>query len=110
MSFRSLITRYVSILGLTNVELRTEPSDKHLVRLGSQIGIKEFDDFFIQLGMTRRQWENTVYMYCSPDGIMSMALLQWKLSKLSNLEEPSLKDIEDALVATGLEKHLICQV
>lgn len=115
MSFRSLITRYVSISGLPYVALRTEPSAKHLVRLGSQIGIKSFQEFYLHLGMTTRQWENTVNRYYhdyghSSEGIMCMALIQWKRLKLSNLAEPTMKDIEDALVATNLDTHLLCQV
>ncbi|XP_063426192.1 uncharacterized protein LOC134709993 [Mytilus trossulus] len=98
--------------GLSNDELRTQPSNKHLVRLGSQIDMCVFKEFCIHLGMAIIQWENTVDMYGSHgrEGIMFMALFKWKLSKLYNLEEPSLKDIEDALIATGLDKHLICQV
>ncbi|CAG2236741.1 unnamed protein product [Mytilus edulis] len=98
--------------GLSNDELRTEPSDKHLVRMGSQIGIHLFEEFFIHLGMTTRQWENTVDLYGghSREGIMSMALVKWKESKLSDFEEPTLKDLTDALAEVNLDKHAICQV
>lgn len=98
--------------GLSNDELKTKPSDKHLVRLANQIGIQSFRDFYLHLGMTTRQWENTSYMYGSHscEGIMSMALVKWKYSKLSNCEDPSLKDLSEALRKTNLNNHLICQV
>ncbi|XP_052083870.1 uncharacterized protein LOC127721232 [Mytilus californianus] len=94
--------------GLDVNELKTEPSDKHLVRLGGQIGIRSFEEFFINLGMEKNKWENTEYMYAghSPEGIMSMALNTWKHSR----ENPSLKDLSDALIAVNLNGHLICQV
>ncbi|CAG2208115.1 unnamed protein product [Mytilus edulis] len=99
-------------LGLNENELKTEPSDKHLVRLGCQIGIRSFEEFFITLGMEKNDWENIEYMYAahSPEGIMSMALNKWKVSKHTKLETPSLKDLSDALTAVNLNYHLICQV
>ncbi|XP_052096418.1 uncharacterized protein LOC127731675 [Mytilus californianus] len=98
--------------GLSYNELRTEPSDKHLVRLGSQIGIKSFQEFYLHLGMKTRQWENTLDMYHghSREGIMSMALVKWKDYKLSDLEEPSLEDLANALAKVNLDNHVICQV
>ena len=102
----------ILFVGLSSDDLGTEPSDKHLVRLGSQIGIHTFKQFFILLGMTTRQWENTEDMYCSHsrEGIMSMALVKWKESKLSNLEKPTLNDLAEALTAANLNTHFICQV
>lgn len=107
-----MISSILPVLGLSRDDLRTNPSDKHLARLGCQIGIYSFEEFYIQLGMTTMKWENTVDMYGghSREGIMSMALLKWKESKLSNLEEPTLQDLSDALTATNLDKHCICQV
>ncbi|CAC5406648.1 unnamed protein product [Mytilus coruscus] len=98
--------------GLNDNELKTEPSDKHLVRLGSHIGIKSFDEFFINLGMERKDWDSTEHTYAghSSDGIMSMALKQWKKFKLLKLEEPTLRDLAIALEAVNLNTHLICQV
>ncbi|CAG2249531.1 unnamed protein product [Mytilus edulis] len=85
--------------GLTDEELKAEPSDKHLVRLGCHIGINMFREYFIYLGMEVKEWEdiNSQYVGHSPKGIMSMALTQWKNSMLSKLKEPSLKDLCDAL-------------
>ncbi|XP_076073079.1 uncharacterized protein LOC143044801 [Mytilus galloprovincialis] len=98
--------------GLTSNELGIEPSDKHLVRLGGQIGIKLFEEFFINLGMNKKQWESIEYTYDghSSEGIMSMALTQWRNTKLSKMEKPTLKDLTDALRAVDLDSHLICQV
>ncbi|VDI10293.1 Hypothetical predicted protein [Mytilus galloprovincialis] len=98
--------------GLNDIELKTEPDDKHLVRLGSQIGIKSFGEFFINLGMKRKDWESTEYTYAghSSEGIMSMALKQWKKFKISKLETPTLQNLSDALTAVNLDRHVICQV
>ncbi|XP_071165947.1 uncharacterized protein [Mytilus edulis] len=98
--------------GLTDEELKAEPSDKHLVRLGCHIGINKFREYFIYLGMEVKEWEdiNSQYVGHSPKGIMSMALTQWKNSMLSKLKEPSLKDLCDALKNVELDSHLICQI
>ncbi|CAG2223917.1 unnamed protein product [Mytilus edulis] len=100
---------------LSNSELKQEPRDKHLVRLGYQISINDFQGFYINLGMTRRQWDNTLDMYDghSMEGIMSMALVKWKESKKSKLLDamnPTLKDLSDALEKVELDSHVICQV
>lgn len=62
--------------------------------------------------MTRREWENTSNMYTghSNEGIMSMALFKWKKSKLLHAEDPTLKDLSDALKKVKLDSHVICQV
>ncbi|XP_076080074.1 uncharacterized protein LOC143050853 [Mytilus galloprovincialis] len=98
--------------GLTFNELRTEPSDKHLVRLGSLIGIKSFEEFYIHLGMEKREWESTEYTFAghSSEGIMSMALKHWKESKLAKLKRPTLQNLSDALTAVELDSHLLCQI
>ncbi|CAG2219395.1 unnamed protein product [Mytilus edulis] len=83
---KSQKTCSVGCAGLTDIELQTQPSDKHLVRLGSQIehGISE--------------------------GIRSMALKQWKTCNLSKLKDPTLKDLSDALQKVKLDSHLVCQI
>ncbi|CAG2224606.1 unnamed protein product [Mytilus edulis] len=90
----------------------TEPSNKHLVRLGSQIGITLFEEFFINLKMDRKILERIEYTYAgqSSEVIMSIALVKWKESKLENLEDPTLNDLSDALAAMTLDTHIICQV
>lgn len=103
---------YYILSGLSDDELRTEPSNKHLARLVSQIDIESFREFYINLGMTKMQWNNNSDMYGSQscEGRMSMALVKWKKSKLSDGKDPSLKDLSDALKKVNLEKHAICQV
>lgn len=107
-----VIEKKTLFTGLTDEELKAEPSDKHLVRLGCHIGINMFREYFIYLGMEVKDWEdiNSQYVGHSPKGIMSMALTQWKNSMLSKLKEPSLKDLYDALKNVELDTHLICQV
>lgn len=46
----------------------------------------------------------------SPNGIMSMALIEWKETKLSDGEKPSVRNLNDALVESDVDNHLICQV
>lgn len=62
--------------------------------------------------MKRKDWESTEYTYAghSPEGIMSMALKQWKKLKISKLENPTLQNLSDALTAINLDGHVICQV
>lgn len=74
--------------------------------------MKSFQEFYLHLGMTTGQWENTSYMYGnhSCEGIMSMALVQWKKSKLLDDRDPSLKDLLEAMGKVNLNNHAICQV
>lgn len=62
--------------------------------------------------MEQREWESTNSEYCghSCQGIMAMALKQWKNSKLSKLKKPTLKELYDALSHLKMDKHLLCQV
>ncbi|XP_071136777.1 uncharacterized protein [Mytilus edulis] len=98
--------------GLTDTELHTEPSDKHLVRLGSQIGMDSFREFYIYLGMEQKDLENIFSTYAghSSEGKMSMALQQWKISQLDNLKDPTLKNLSVALEKAKIDSHLICQI
>lgn len=98
--------------GLSDDELRTEPSNKHLARLVSQIDVESFREFYINLGMTKMKLDKNSDMYVrqSCEGRMSMALVKWKKSKLSDGKDHSLKDLSDALKKVNLDKHVICQV
>ncbi|CAG2245974.1 unnamed protein product [Mytilus edulis] len=102
----------VGCAGLTDIELQTQPSDKHLVRLGSQIEHGMFREFFLNLGMELQKWHSTESTYTthSSEGIRSMALKQWKTCNLSKLKDPTLKDLSDALLKVKLDSHLVCQV
>lgn len=92
--------------------MQTEPSDKHLVRLGSHIEFNEFREFYLNLGMELKKWKNTqsTYVGHSCEGIMAMAMKQWKQLNSSKLKESTLKDLSDALMKVNLSSHLICQV
>lgn len=43
-------------------------------------------------------------------GIISIALIEWRESKLAGKEKPTMKSLSDALVASALDSHLMCQV
>lgn len=92
--------------------MQTEPSDKHLVRLGSQIDFNVFREFVLYLGMDLQKWQSiqSTYAAHSSEGIRAMALKQWKNSNLSKLKDPTLKDLSDALTKVNQNSHLICQV
>ncbi|XP_076082141.1 uncharacterized protein LOC143052879 [Mytilus galloprovincialis] len=109
---KSQKTCSVGCAGLTDIELQTQPSDKHLVRLGSQIEHGMFREFFLNLGMELQKWHSTESTYTthSSEGIRSMALKQWKTCNLSKLKDPTLKDLSDALQKVKLDSHLVCQI
>ncbi|XP_063438422.1 uncharacterized protein LOC134719342 [Mytilus trossulus] len=109
---KSQKTCSVGCAGLTDIELQTQPSDKHLVRLGSQIEYGIFREFFLNLGMELQKWRSTESTYAShsTEGIRSMALRQWKTCNLSKLKDPTLKHISDALKEVNFDSHLVCQI
>lgn len=43
-------------------------------------------------------------------GIKSIALIQWRESKLAAKEKPTLKSLSDAMVTMESDNHLMCQV
>lgn len=93
--------------------MEIQPSDKHLIRFGKYFGYDDsFEDYFSQLGMKKQTLQNIKDRYHAFGrcGIKSIALIQWRESKLLGKERPTMKILSDALVASELDNHLMCQV
>lgn len=100
------------ISGLDTIELKTIPSNKHLVRLVSKFDISLFGEFIIHLGMETQEFCNIQHQY-EANGVQSMmfmALVKWMKDIEAQLKRPSLKLIRDALIAVNLNHHYLCQV
>lgn len=100
------------ILGLDTTELKTIPSNKHLVRLASKFEITLFGEFIIHLGLEKQEYYNIQHQY-EANGIhsvMFMALVKWMKDIEAKLKRPSLKHIRDALIAINMNHHFLCQV
>ena len=98
--------------GLTEEELLQFPSDKHLVRLASKVGISMFDLFMVQLGLTRNEWEEVECQY-RVNGVMAikfMALHKWRADKMAVHSRATLGDLLHALEERDVDPHHLCQV
>ena len=99
-------------IGLSSDELSQPPSDKHLVRLASKIGIYNFDAFMIHLGMTRSEWEEVEYEFKS-NGLLAikfMALHKWRGKKEAAHSLGKIQDLSKALAEIEDNRHHLCQV
>lgn len=87
--------------------LSLSPTDKHLVRLATELSVNEFEEFFISLDMKRAVLEEIEHSYPRTEIMCRklMALYKWKKSK----ETIRLQDLFNAL--TNIERpHYLCQV
>lgn len=101
----------MTFLGLQKEALSLHPNDKHIVRLVEQIGIIIFDQFIINLGLTREEWENVEYQYGHTGklGVQLMAMYECEKKMQKHLQTMSLSDLSDAL--KGIDQpHSLCQV
>lgn len=97
--------------GPSNDLLQLHPSEKHFVRLANLIGIRQFDDFIIHLGLTRQEWEDIEDQYHvnGPVGKKVMALVKWKEKKESHFQEVRLRDTLPGIKSVA-NVHVLCQV
>lgn len=67
-------------IDLAKKTLDVEPTDQHLVRIAKQLGINEFYQFFIYLGMTSDEWEEIEHRFMQNDIMCRklMALYKWR--------------------------------
>ncbi|CAC5381004.1 unnamed protein product [Mytilus coruscus] len=87
--------------------LSLSPTDKHLVRLATQLSVNEFEEFFISLDMTRAELDEIEHCYPRTEIMCRklMALYKWKKKN----ETISLQDLLDAL--TKIKRpHYLCQI
>ncbi|XP_071149823.1 uncharacterized protein [Mytilus edulis] len=96
--------------GLENEILLLKPNDQHFVQLARQIGIGDFHDFFIHLGMAKSDYDNLNFRYFSnPMDFMLMGLFEWKNKADIKSTATFEKLLLQALTAIGLE-HYLCHV
>ncbi|XP_052096593.1 uncharacterized protein LOC127731793 [Mytilus californianus] len=97
--------------GLDTTELKTIPSNKHLVRLASKFGITLFGEFIIHMGLETQEYCNIQHQYEANGvhSVMFMALVKCMKDIEAKLKRPSLKPIRDALIAVNLNHHILCQ-
>ncbi|XP_071181256.1 uncharacterized protein [Mytilus edulis] len=96
--------------GLTEQELKAEPSEKHLVRLAKRINVKSIETLLSNLGVETNEWvmiKNDYDSHSITDKVY-IALTRWKNSKIS--PKSTLKDLSDAMRDVDPKKHYICQV
>ncbi|CAG2245230.1 unnamed protein product [Mytilus edulis] len=96
--------------GLKKETLLLKPNDQHFVQLARIIGIVDFHDFFIQLGMAQSDYDNLNFRYFSnPMDFMLMGLFDWRDSSESSQVMATFEKLLKAL--TAIEKpHYLCQV
>lgn len=99
-------------LGIDTPELKTVPSNKHLVRLASLFGISTFGEFIIHLGLDVHEYKNIQNQYESNgvQSIMFMALAKWMKDIRAKLKRPYFKHIRDTLLEVNMDHHFLCQV
>lgn len=86
------------------------PNDQHFVQLAQKIGIADFYNFFIYLGMTKADYDNLNFRYFSnPMDFMLMGLFEWRDKIESRQSTATLKNLLEALTAIEHE-HYLCQV
>ncbi|VDI20493.1 Hypothetical predicted protein [Mytilus galloprovincialis] len=96
--------------GLKSETLVLRPNDQHFVQLARTIGIEDFREFFIHLGMTTSDFENLNFRYFSnPMDIILMGLFDWRDKTESDKAMASFEDLQKALSAIK-RQHYLCQV
>ncbi|CAC5356677.1 unnamed protein product [Mytilus coruscus] len=101
---------YFTIQGLKSETLVLRPNDQHFVQLARTIGISDFYNFFIHLGMVKSDYDNLNFRYFSnPMDFMLMGLFEWRDKTESDTAVASFKDLQKALSAIE-RQHYLCQV
>lgn len=86
------------------------PNDQHFVHLARKIGIGDFYDFFINLGMTRDDYENLNFCYHSnPLNLKLMGLFEWRDTTECDQSPATFEKLLKALTAIK-RQHYLCQV
>ncbi|XP_063415123.1 uncharacterized protein LOC134697035 isoform X1 [Mytilus trossulus] len=98
--------------GLHVDALEMLPSDKHLVRLASQLDIYSCKKLVLQLGLQEIHWKNVNYAY-GKDALTlnTMVLYTWMNTKIKGKSTTkSLNHLHAGLKAIGADKHVLCKV
>ncbi|CAG2245214.1 unnamed protein product [Mytilus edulis] len=106
----STIAAIASLDGLKSETLLLRPNDQHFVQLARTIGISDFYNFFIHLGMAKSDYDNLNFRYFSnPMDFMLMGLFDWRDKTESDKSMASFEDLQKALSAIE-RQHYLCQV
>ncbi|XP_071143970.1 uncharacterized protein [Mytilus edulis] len=90
--------------------LDLKPDNHHFVQLARTIGIGDFSNFFIKLGMEKNDLENLNFRYFSnPMDFMLMGLFEWRDKTESNQMNATFRKLQMALTAIK-RQHYLCQV
>ncbi|CAC5414814.1 unnamed protein product [Mytilus coruscus] len=90
--------------------LDLKPNDQHFVNLAKKIGIGDFYNFFIHLGMSKADYDNLNFRYFSnPMDMMLMGMFQWRAKTESDQSPATFGKLLQALTAIE-RKHFLCQV
>ncbi|XP_063419319.1 uncharacterized protein LOC134702170 [Mytilus trossulus] len=90
--------------------LDLKPDNHHFVQLARTIGIGDFPNFFIKLGMEKNDLENLNFRYFSnPMDFMLMGLFEWRDKTESNQMNATFRKLQMALTAIK-RQHYLCQV
>ncbi|XP_063405757.1 uncharacterized protein LOC134689720 [Mytilus trossulus] len=96
--------------GLETETLALRPDDQHFVQLARTIGIGDFYNFFIELGMEKADYDNLNFRYFSnPMDFMLMGLFEWRDKTESDQMTPTFRKLQTALKAIE-RQHYLCQV
>ncbi|CAC5420912.1 unnamed protein product [Mytilus coruscus] len=94
--------------GLTEEELKREPTDKQLLHFAKNMGIDDFVSFALHIGVSEGIIQNYKFLYKpEPVHIMFMILHYWK----SNTVYPTFTDLLQGLITSdmnGQRQHLLC--
>ncbi|XP_063407500.1 uncharacterized protein LOC134691146 [Mytilus trossulus] len=90
--------------------LLLRPSNQHFVHLTKYLGIGDFYNFFIYLGMTKADYDNLNFRYFSnPMDMMLMGMFQWRDKTESDQSPATFGKLLEALKAIG-SQHYLCQI
>lgn len=99
-----------SLQGLEKQILCLRPNDQHFVQLAQTIGIGDYYNFFINLGMKNADYDNLNFRYFSnPMDFMLMGLFEWRDTEESNKSIATFEKLQKALTAID-RQHCLCQV
>ncbi|CAG2223106.1 unnamed protein product [Mytilus edulis] len=90
--------------------LDLKPDNHHFVQLARTIGIADFYNFFIKLGMEKTDLDNLNFRYFSnPMDFMLMGLFEWRDKTESDQMTATFRKLQTALKAIE-RQHYLCQV
>ncbi|XP_052086079.1 uncharacterized protein LOC127723467 [Mytilus californianus] len=94
--------------GLTEEELKREPTDKQLLHFAQNMGIDDFLSFASHIGVSERIIQNHIFLYKpDPVHIIFMILHYWK----SNTVYPTFTDLLQGLIRSDMNwqrQHILC--